>query len=64
MHDLPVGNIIREVKLLGPSDTIGQAAEAMRVSGLTSLPVVNSGRVVGMIDESSVLKVLSVEDPV
>lgn len=63
MDDIPITNILRQVKLILPTDTIAKAAEAFRISGLTELPVVSSGRVVGMVTESAVLDVLVRENP-
>jgi len=63
MRDTPVGNILRAVRPVGPDDTIGRAADALRVSGLTELPVVGSGRVIGMVAEASILKALTEGDP-
>lgn len=48
---------------LGPDDSIGRAAEALRVSGLTRLPIIGSGYVVGEITDDLVLKVLTSDDP-
>lgn len=49
--------------MITPGDSIGRASEALRVSGLSELPVVNSGRVIGMISERSILDALAVADP-
>ena len=62
MRDALIGNIIRAVKTVGPEDTIGRAAEALRVSGLTELPVVAGGRVIGMVTEALVLGALAAGD--
>jgi len=43
---------------VGPEDSLGRAAELMRVSGLSELPVVSYGQVVGVITEGSILAAL------
>jgi CBS domain-containing protein len=58
MKDTPISNLIRVGRTLFPSDTIGRSAEALRSCGLTELPVVNLGRVVGVISEARVLQAL------
>ncbi|HUV03729.1 MAG TPA: DUF1385 domain-containing protein [Armatimonadota bacterium] len=63
MRDVPIGNIIRAVRTVGPQDTIGRAAEALRVSGLAELPVVAGARVVGIVTEAMVLEALTSGDP-
>lgn len=63
MRDTTIGNIIRNTKILSPEDTIGRAAEALRVSGLEALPVIGEGQVVGMVEESAILGTLNREDP-
>lgn len=63
MQNAPVGNITRIVPTVGPGDTIGRLAESLRVSGLSELPVVYGGRLVGMAAESAVLAALTSGDP-
>ncbi|MGB9587175.1 MAG: DUF1385 domain-containing protein [Armatimonadota bacterium] len=63
MDDIPITNILRQAKLILPTDTIARAAEAFRVSGLTELPVVSGSRIVGVVTESSVLELLVRENP-
>jgi CBS domain-containing protein len=63
MQDAPVTKIMRSVRVLGPWDIIGRAAEAVRVSGISELPVVSGGRVVGVITEARILNALSNGDP-
>lgn len=45
-------------RTLSPGDTIAFAAELLKASGFGELPVVSSGRVVGMVRESRVLHAL------
>ena len=63
MNDILIENLIRQVKTVGPEDTIGRAAEALRVFGLTELPIISGSRVVGIVTESSVLDALIAGDP-
>lgn len=63
MRDTPIGNLMRAVKIVAPEDTIGKAAELLRVSGLSELPVVNAGRIAGKVTEASVLSALTAGDP-
>lgn len=63
MNDVPVSNIIRQVRTLRPEDSIGKAAEAVRASGLTELPVIVDGRVVGTATERAILNALTEGDP-
>lgn len=62
MHDTSIENIIRIIKTVGPEDTIGRATEALRVSGVAELPVISSGRVVGVIDEAGILNAITAGD--
>lgn len=63
MRDASIVSIIREVRTISPEDTVGRAAEALRASGLTELPVISAGRVVGIVNEASVLGALTGGDP-
>lgn len=63
MQDTPVGNLVRLVRVISSEDTIGKAAELLRVSGLPELPVVDAWHVVGKVTESSILNALTAEDP-
>lgn len=63
MRDTPVGNLVRAVRLITREDTIGKAAEALRVSGVPELPVLSDWQIVGRITEDSILRVLDVEFP-
>ena len=63
MREASILNLIRNVRTLSPEDTIGRAAEALRASGLTRLPIINSGYVVGEITDELVLKAMTSGDP-
>ena len=64
MNDKPVANLIRSVKTVAPEDTIGRAVEYLCVSGLSILPVVNLGKLAGLITEESLLKDAAAGAPV
>ncbi|MCX6375527.1 MAG: DUF1385 domain-containing protein [Armatimonadetes bacterium] len=49
--------------MISSEDTIGKAAELLRVSGLPELPVVDAWHVVGKVTEASILNALTAEDP-
>lgn len=59
MRNRPILNILKNVTPVMGTDTVGRAAEAMRVSGVTELPVFDSGRLVGIVSESAVLSALA-----
>ncbi len=59
-----IGNLIRNTGIIGPGDAIGRAAEYMRSSGLTELPVVSNYRVMGLVKESAVICALADGDPI
>ncbi|MHB0912411.1 MAG: DUF1385 domain-containing protein [Armatimonadota bacterium] len=59
MRDAPVANIIRRTRVVGPDDSIGRASEALRAAGLPELPVVHSGRVLGLVTEVGILAAIS-----
>lgn len=59
MDDLPIGNIIRIVKTVSPDDILSRAAESMRISSISAVPVLESGRIVGMISQGSVLSAIN-----
>lgn len=63
MRDASILNLVKNVRPLSPEDTIGRAAEALRASGLTRLPIINSASVVGEITDDLVLKALTSGDP-
>jgi CBS domain-containing protein len=46
-----VGQLMRDVPLLRPTDSVGRAAEVLRCSVYSVLPVVEEGRVVGLVTE-------------
>jgi CBS domain-containing protein len=59
MDDMPVGNIIRIVRTVAPDDIVSRAAESIRTSKLTEVPVLEAGRVLGMVTEASILKAIN-----
>ena len=63
MRETPIGNLIRAVRVIAPDDTIGKAAELLRMSGLPELPVVSAWHVLGKVTEDSVLRALNTTDP-
>lgn len=58
MRDRPILSILRSVTPIAVTDPVGRAAEAMRVSGVTELPVFDSGRLVGIVSEVGILSAL------
>jgi CBS-domain-containing membrane protein len=52
----------RDVEVLLPHSDLHDAARSMRASGIRSLPVVDAGRVVGVVSRSDLLRVLARED--
>ncbi len=50
--NLTVGQLTRETSALRPTDSVGRAAEALRHSVYSALPVVEDGRVVGLVTEA------------
>lgn len=52
-----VGDIVRPCPIVQVTDSVGKAAEAIRKSGCSILPVLQDGMVVGMIDEDTLLSV-------
>lgn len=63
MRETPIGNLMRAVRTVDPGDPVGKAAELLRVSGLPALPIVNMGRLTGMITEAAILRALNADDP-
>ena len=70
MRDASIMNLVKTARTPTPEDTIGRAAEALRVSGISRLPIVSSptdrggpGYVVGEITDDLVLKALTSGDP-
>ena len=64
--DQPIILLARPSKALSPDDSAARAAGMFRASGVSSLPVVDGGRVVGVATEASVLSLLASnmrEDP-
>lgn len=55
MVSSPIGKIVRFVNPVNVDDSIGRTAESMRVSGVTVLPVLDRGRLVGLVTEGSIL---------
>jgi CBS domain-containing protein len=51
-----------DVQVLQPASDLYDAARVMRASGIRSLPVVDAGRVVGVVSRSDLLRVLARED--
>ena len=51
-----------DVQVLQPRSDLYDAARVMRASGIRSLPVVEAGRVVGVVSRSDLLRVLARED--
>ncbi len=51
-----------DVQVLQPRSDLYDAARVMRASGIRSLPVVDAGRVVGVVSRSDLLRVLARED--
>lgn len=58
MRDRPILTILRGVAPLAATDTLGRAAESLRVSGVAELPVLDSGRLAGTVGEASILSAL------
>jgi len=58
MDDILVGKIARTVRTVSVEDSVGMTAEALRSSGLSELPVVSMGRVVGVISEKAIMDAL------
>lgn len=54
----PILTILKSVTPLAATDTLGRALDAMRVSGVTELPVFDFGRLIGMVSEAGILSVL------
>lgn len=62
MDDILVGKIARTVKTVSVEDSVGMTAEALRSSGLSELPVVSMGQVVGVISEKAIMDALITGD--
>lgn len=50
---LTVGQLVRETLALRPTDSVGRAAEALRHSVHSALPVVEEGRIIGIVTEET-----------
>jgi CBS domain-containing protein len=58
-----VGEVMtREVAVVAPHSDLHDAASLMRTSGVRSLPVLEHGRVVGVVSRADLLRVLARED--
>ncbi len=55
MDNKSIQNIVRQVKFFWPSDTIKRAVGVMQATGVPALPVLDNGRVVGVVSEASIL---------
>jgi CBS domain-containing membrane protein len=53
--------MMEEVVVIGPETPIGEIAEVMARHGISGVPVVENGRLVGMVTERDLLKQLNVE---
>jgi CBS domain-containing protein len=52
-------NLARPVKALSPTDTAARAAGLFRTGSVSALPVVENGRVIGVVTEGSALRVVT-----
>ena len=63
MRSVFVGDVMtRDVQVVQPHSDLYDAARSMRASGIRSLPVVDGGRVVGVVSRSDLLEVLARSD--
>ncbi len=62
MRDGPILNILKIVAPVAATDTVARAAESLRVSGVTELPVLDAGRLVGTVGEAGILSALVKRD--
>ncbi|MHB0999302.1 MAG: DUF1385 domain-containing protein [Armatimonadota bacterium] len=63
MHDKSIGIITRNIKTINPTDTVNRAIEIMHASGIAILPVVDAGRIAGLVTEASLLGAVLAGDP-
>jgi predicted transcriptional regulator len=56
-----IGMLARPCRALEVTDGLGKAVEALRQAGLSALPVVSSGRLIGMVSEGDIMRLLSQE---
>ncbi|MDO8585912.1 MAG: DUF1385 domain-containing protein [Armatimonadota bacterium] len=59
MLNKPIINLARPVKALSPADSAARAAGLLRAGGVSALPVVDNGRVIGVVSEASVLRAIA-----
>lgn len=60
IYDLPVGRVMtRDVIALSPGNTVGELKEILRVRRISGCPVVEDGRLVGVISVEDLIKALS-----
>lgn len=57
--DKSILGLARPVKAVGPTDSVSRAAGLFRAGGVSSLPVVENGRVIGVVSEDSALSLLA-----
>jgi len=57
--DRSILGIARAVKALEATDSVSRAAGLFRAAGVSSLPVVKNGRVIGVVSEDSALRLLA-----
>jgi predicted transcriptional regulator len=58
---MTVEMLARPCRSLDASDGLGKAVEALRQSGLSALPVVSCGRLLGMVSEGDIMRLLTRE---
>ena len=51
-----------DVVVIGPEDTLDTAFKRMRGDGLSQLPVIQDGRLVGILDESDIVHIMNTDD--
>ncbi|WP_278069346.1 pyridoxal-phosphate dependent enzyme [Brevundimonas sanguinis] len=51
-----------DVVVIGPDDTLDTAFKRMRGDGLSQLPVIQDGRLVGILDESDIVHIMNTDD--
>lgn len=58
MQNTPISEKLRRAQYLFPNDSLTRAAERMSDAGLTALPVLQDGRLTGLITEENLLNAL------
>lgn len=58
---MTIDTLARPCRALEATDGLGKAVEALRQSGLSALPVVSAGRLIGMVSEGDIMRLLSQE---